>query len=52
MVGLLLWETVQWWRLMPRNQQQVRRLSVAGLAAGGFDERQPGFRDIDYAHFL
>mgnify|MGYP000577598007 CR=1 FL=1 len=27
-----------------RNQQQVRDLHAAALAAGGFDEGQPGFR--------
>ncbi|MEM6710606.1 MAG: VOC family protein [Pseudomonadota bacterium] len=28
-----------------RNQQQVRELYAAGLAAGGVDEGAPGFRD-------
>ena len=28
-----------------RNQRQVRDLHAAALAAGGFDEGQPGFRD-------
>ena len=28
-----------------RNQQQVRDLHAAAVAAGGFDEGQPGFRD-------
>lgn len=28
-----------------RNQQQVRELHAAALAAGGSDEGQPGFRD-------
>ncbi len=28
-----------------RNQQQVRDLHAAALAAGGHDEGQPGFRD-------
>ncbi len=28
-----------------RSQQQVRDLHAAALAAGGFDEGQPGFRD-------
>ena len=28
-----------------RNQKQVRDLHSAALAAGGFDEGQPGFRD-------
>ncbi|MEP4197663.1 MAG: VOC family protein [Aliishimia sp.] len=27
-----------------RSQQQVRKLHAAALAAGGFDEGQPGFR--------
>ena len=27
------------------NQKQVRELHAAALAAGGFDEGQPGFRD-------
>ena len=27
-----------------RNQEQVRNLHAAALAAGGFDEGQPGFR--------
>ena len=35
-----------------RSQKQVPRLFAAGLAAGGFDEGQPGFRDIYYAHFF
>lgn len=34
-----------------RNQQQVRDLHAAGLAAGGTDEGQPGFRDAYGAHF-
>ena len=28
-----------------RNQKQVRDLHAAAVAAGGFDEGQPGFRD-------
>jgi len=28
-----------------RSQKEVRDLHAAGLAAGGFDEGQPGFRD-------
>ena len=35
-----------------RSQKQVRRLFAAGLAAGGFAEGQPGFRDIYHAHFF
>jgi catechol 2,3-dioxygenase-like lactoylglutathione lyase family enzyme len=34
-----------------RSQQQVRDLHSAALAAGGFDEGQPGFRDSYGAHF-
>ncbi len=29
-----------------RSQKQVRDLHAAALAAGGFDEGQPGFRDL------
>ena len=34
-----------------RNQKQVRDLHSAALAAGGYDEGQPGFRDSYGAHF-
>lgn len=34
-----------------RNQKQVRDLHAAALAAGGFDEGQPGFRASYGAHF-
>jgi len=34
-----------------RNQKQVRDLHAAALAAGGYDEGQPGFRDSYGAHF-
>ncbi len=34
-----------------RNQQQVRELHRAALAAGGTDEGQPGFRDSYGPHF-
>lgn len=34
-----------------RNQSQVRDLHAAALAAGGFDEGQPGFRASYGAHF-
>lgn len=34
-----------------RNQKQVRDLHAAALAAGGFDEGQPGFRDTYGPHF-
>lgn len=34
-----------------RNQQQVRDLHNAGLAAGGADEGQPGFRESYGANF-
>lgn len=34
-----------------RSQSQVRDLHSAALAAGGFDEGQPGFRDAYSAHF-
>jgi catechol 2,3-dioxygenase-like lactoylglutathione lyase family enzyme len=34
-----------------RNQQEVRDLHSAALAAGGRDEGQPGFRDAYGAHF-
>ena len=33
------------------NQKQVRDLHAAALAAGGFDEGQPGFRDAYGPHF-
>lgn len=33
------------------NQQQVRDLHAAALAAGGLDEGQPGFRDAYGPHF-
>ncbi len=33
------------------DQQQVRDLQAAGLAAGGTDEGQPGFRAAYGAHF-
>lgn len=32
-------------------QQQVRELHAAGVAAGGTDEGQPGFREIYSPHF-
>lgn len=34
-----------------RSQQQVRDFHAAALAAGGFDEGQPGFRDAYGPHF-
>ena len=34
-----------------RSQKQVRDLHSAALAAGGFDEGQPGFRDSYGPHF-
>lgn len=34
-----------------RNQEQVRRLHAAALAAGGLDEGPPGFRPSYGAHF-
>lgn len=34
-----------------RSQSQVRDLHSAALAAGGFDEGQPGFRDAYSSHF-
>ena len=34
-----------------RSQKQVRDLHCAALAAGGFDEGQPGFRDQYGPHF-
>lgn len=34
-----------------RSQKQVRELHAAALAAGGFDEGQPGFRASYGAHF-
>ena len=34
-----------------RNQKQVRDLHAAALAAGGYDEGQPGFRESYSAHF-
>lgn len=34
-----------------RSQSQVRDLHAAALAAGGFDEGQPGFRDSYGPHF-
>ncbi|WP_299783079.1 VOC family protein [uncultured Roseobacter sp.] len=34
-----------------RSQQQVRDLHSAALAAGGFDEGQPGFRTLYGPHF-
>lgn len=34
-----------------RSQQQVRDLYSAALAAGGFDEGQPGFRESYGSHF-
>jgi len=34
-----------------RNQSQVRDLHAAALAAGGFDEGQPGFRASYGPHF-
>lgn len=34
-----------------RNQKQVRDLHAAALAAGGFDEGKPGFRDSYGPHF-
>ena len=33
------------------SQSQVRDLHAAALAAGGFDEGQPGFRDLYGPHF-
>jgi len=33
------------------SQKQVRELHAAALAAGGFDEGQPGFRDSYGPHF-
>lgn len=33
------------------SQKQVRELHSAALAAGGFDEGQPGFRDAYGPHF-
>ena len=35
-----------------RSQKQVRELHCAALAAGGFDEGQPGFRATYGAHFM
>ena len=34
-----------------RSQSQVRDLHAAAIAAGGFDEGQPGFRDAYGPHF-
>ena len=34
-----------------RNQKQVRELHSGALAAGGFDEGQPGFRNSYGSHF-
>ncbi len=34
-----------------RSQMQVRDLHSAALAAGGFDEGQPGFRNLYGPHF-
>lgn len=34
-----------------RNQEQVRMLHAAALAAGGMDEGAPGFRESYSAHF-
>jgi len=34
-----------------RSQKQVRDLHAAALAAGGFDEGRPGFRDAYGPHF-
>ncbi len=34
-----------------RSQKQVRDLHAAALVAGGFDEGQPGFRDVYGPHF-
>ena len=34
-----------------RSQKQVGDLHSAALAAGGFDEGQPGFRDMCRPHF-
>lgn len=34
-----------------RNKKQVRDLHSAALAAGGFDEGQPGFRETYGPHF-
>ena len=34
-----------------RSQKQVRDLHSAALAAGGFDEGQPGFRNAYGPHF-
>ena len=35
-----------------RSQKQVRDLHSAALAAGGFDEGQPGFRNAYGPHFM
>ncbi len=35
-----------------QSQQQVRDLHATALAAGGFDEGQPGFRDSYGPHFF
>ena len=34
-----------------RSQKQVRDLHAAALAAGGFNEGQPGFREAYGPHF-
>lgn len=34
-----------------RSQKQVRDLHSTALAAGGYDDGQPGFRDSYGAHF-
>ena len=34
-----------------RSQKQIGDLHSAALAAGGFDEGQPGFRDMCRPHF-
>lgn len=34
-----------------RSQKQVRDLHAAGVAVGGVDEGQPGFRDLYGPHF-
>ena len=35
-----------------RSQKQVLDLHAAALAAGGFDEGQPGFRDAYGPYFM